>query len=706
MAQNKIKQLLTKLELSFLRSVPLTLQTESSECGLASLSMICRYYGMQVDLFYLRQKFGVSTNGATLEDVANCAENLNLQTRALSLDIDELPQLRLPCILHWDMNHFVVLAKIVGRHFIIHDPALGKKRLTLSEISQHFTGIALEAWPSVNFQQIEQRQKLKLWQMLKNVKGLKTALSKIFCLSLLIEFIGLFIPIGIQLITDHVLKATDYDLLSLICLGLLSFIFFRTFTSMLRSWTSLMMSTLIDLQWKAGLFSHLLKLPLSYFEKRKLGDVQSRFTSLDNLRTTLTENMINSIIDFIMLTGLFSMMILYGGNLIWVMLGFTVCYLALRLLTYPYYRQLSEELMIKEASASSHFMETLYGIATVKALGLLPQRGKHWFNLKVDATNASIRQKKLDMLFNGINHLIDAVSQVVIIWLAATMIMNEQMTLGMFMAFNAYRGDFTARAIQLIDMILQLRILSLHGERVADIALTVPEQNQPFQPALSSHTPATLTVENIVFHYDANGPRLFNQLSFKINAGESVAIIGPSGIGKTTLLKLMAGLLTPDQGQILFNGLNIHQLGLNNYRQYIACVLQEDKLFAGSIADNIASFGPIQDREWIIHCTKLVNLHHEISQLAMGYETLLSELGGSLSGGQKQRLLIARAIYRRPALLFLDEATSHLDVDNEQIINSSIRGLNITRIIIAHRQTTIDSADRVINLSDLLNPDK
>ncbi|TEA26889.1 peptidase domain-containing ABC transporter [Candidatus Schmidhempelia bombi] len=702
MAQNKIKQLLTKLDFSFLPSVPLTLQTEASECGLASLSMICRYYGMQIELFYLRQKFGVSIHGATLDDLANYAENLNLQTRALSLDLDELSQLRLPCILHWNMNHFVVLAKIVGQHFIIHDPAVGKKRLTLAEMSQHFTGIALEAWPTTTFQQIEQRQKLNLWQMLKNVKGLKTALSKIFCLSLLIEFIGLFIPIGIQLVTDHVLQATDHDLLTLICLGLLSFILFRTFTSMLRSWTSLMMSTLIDLQWKAGLFSHLLKLPLSYFEKRKLGDVQARFTSLDSLRTTLTENMINGIIDLIMLTGLFAMMILYGGNLIWVILGFTGAYLALRLVTYPYYRQLSEELMIKEASASSHFMETLYGIATIKVLGLLPQRGKHWFNLKVDAANTTIRQKKLDMMFNGINHLIDAVSQVVIIWLAATMIMNEQMTLGMFMAFNAYRGDFTARAIQLINMALQLRILSLHSERVADIALTDPEPSQPLQRVEYPLVSATLTVENLVFHYDSNAPRLFNQLSFSIKAGENVAIIGPSGIGKTTLLKIMAGLLAPTQGQILFNGHNIYQLGLNNYRQYIACVLQEDKLFAGSIADNIASFEPEQDREWIIHCAKLVNLDHEISQLAMGYETLLSELGGSLSGGQKQRLLIARAIYRRPALLFLDEATSHLDVDNEQIINSSIKALNITRIIIAHRQSTINSADRVIDLSTLL----
>lgn len=701
MKKSKILQFVSMLDFSFWSKVPLIIQTEASECGLASLAMICRYYGMNIDLFYLRQQFGFSTNGATLREVVRSAEHLNMQTRALSLDMDELSQLKLPCILHWDMNHFVVLVKIAGNQFFIHDPASGKKRLSSKQISQHFTGVALELWPATTFKPIEQRQQLNLWQMLKNVSGLKTTLSKIFCLSLLIEFISLLIPIGMQLVMDHVLHATDYDLLSVICIGLLFFILFRTFAGMLRSWTSLIMATLISLQWKAGLFSHLLRLPLVYFEKRKLGDIQSRFSSLDNVRTTLTSSIVGGIIDLIMLTGLLCMMILYGHWLIWAVLAFTCAYLILRLVTYPYYRQLSEELIIKNATVSSHFMETLYGIATVKALGLLPQRGNHWFNLNIDAANASIRQQKLDMLFGGTNALIGACSQVVILWLGATMIMNEQMTLGMFVAFNAYRGQFAERAANLINLALQLRILSLHSDRLADIVLTEPEQSKPMQLVLSENQQATLTVENLMFQYDSLSPPLFNKLNFVIHAGESVAIIGPSGIGKTTLLKIMAGLLVPSRGSVLLNGYDIYQLGLNNYRQYMACVLQEDKLFAGSIADNIASFEQHQDREWLIHCSTLVNLHNEIMRMPMGYETLLSELGGSLSGGQKQRLLIARAIYRRPILLFLDEATSHLDVDNEQIINTSIRALNITRIIVAHRQSTIASADRVIDLSTI-----
>ena len=690
--------ILRRLNFSFRRKVPVVLQTEAAECGLACLVMACRYHGMDIDLFNLRSRFGISSHGATLAVLIDIGRQLKLKTRPLSLDLDELKQLKTPCLLHWEMSHFVVLVAVRGSRFILHDPAFGRRVVGLAEMSQHFSGVALELWPDSEFTRIKQRSRLSFGTMMKNISGLPGFLTKIFCLSLVIEAVNLLMPVGTQLVMDHVIIAEDHDLLALICMGLLGFILFRTFVSMLRAWTSLVMGSLIDVQWKAGMFDHLLNLPLLYFEKRKLGDIQSRFGSLDVIRTTLTSSIVNGIIDSLMSAGVFIMMFLYGGWLVWVVLGFTLIYMILRLATYQRYRQAQEEQIVKGARAGSHFMESLYGIGTLKALGITARRAQFWLNLTIDTTNATIRLTKLDLLFGGVNTFISTLDQVVILWLGASMVIDGNMTLGMFVAFNAYRGQFSDRAASLINMVLQLKMLALHSDRVADIVFTDAEELQPGRSLARVDEPAGFEARGVTYQYDKLSRPVFSGLNISVAPGESVAIVGPSGIGKTTLMKVMAGLLTPVEGEILINGLDINKAGLNNYRDCIACVLQEDKLFAGSIAENIASFDGEKEMERIVRCAMDCNIHQEITAMPMGYETLISELGGSLSGGQKQRLLIARALYRRPNILFLDEATSHLDLANEAHINASVAALKITRIFIAHRPSTIASADRVIEL--------
>ncbi|PKB88038.1 colicin V synthesis protein [Ewingella americana] len=695
---DNVRELANSLHFGFRHKVPQIIQTEAAECGLACLAMVCGYHGKHVDLQSLRQRFGISSRGATLRTLMDIATSVELKSRALKLDIDELNALKTPCILHWDLNHFVVLVAVKQGKVIIHDPAFGQRSLGIREVSEHFTGVALELWPDSGFTSEKPRVRLNLRKMMGNVSGLIPALTKIFCLSLMIESVNLLLPVGMQLVMDHVIPAKDPDLLTLICLGLLFFIIFRTGVSMLRAWTSLVMSTLIDVQWKARLFDHLLKLPLDYFEKRKLGDIQSRFTSLDTLRTTLTTNVVNSIIDGIMSIGLIVMMVLYGGWLIWVILGFTAIYVIFRLSTYNAYRQVSEEQIVKSARAGSHFMETLYGISTLKALGLSKTRANFWLNMNIDNANATVRKTKFEMMFTGGNTLIATLDQVALLWLGASQVIDGHMTLGMFVAFNTYRGQFSERAANLLNMVLQLRMLSLHRDRIADIALTDTEKSLPERQLLRGGEAASLDVRDLVFQYDSLSAPLINGLNLSVAAGDSVAIVGPSGQGKTTLMKIMTGLLAPTQGRVLINGMDITTAGLNNYRSCIACVLQDDTLFAGSIGENIASFDEQKDEARIVDCARRCNIHADIEKMPMGYETLISELGNSLSGGQKQRLLIARALYRRPAILFLDEATSHLDLDNESKINQAIRELDITRIFIAHRPSTIETADRVIKL--------
>lgn len=698
MNKTALEKALRRLQFGFHRQVPQILQSESSECGLASIAMVGTYYGYDVDLHNLRQRFGISSHGATLAQLVDIAAELKMYTRPLSLDIHEIKELRLPCIMHWDMNHFVVLVAVTGKHYIIHDPAFGRRKLQKEAFAKHFTGVALELWPNSEFKKTKQRSSLRFTKLLGNIDGLGSALIKVFSLSILIEAINLLLPVGTQLVMDHVIVANDHNLLLLICLGLLFFILFRSGVGMFRAWISIVMGVLIDVQWKAGMFDHLLRLPLDFFEKRKLGDIQARFFSLDVIRSTLTNGIVDGIIDSIMTIGLFVMLYLYGGWLVWVVMGFTFIYMALRFATYHYYRQASEEKIVKDAKANSHFMETLYGVGTLKALGLAPARLQQWLNLTVDTDNAGIRMTRFDMMFSGMNTLIATLDQLVILWLGATQVMDGDLTIGMFVAFNAYRGLFSERATALINLVLQFRMLSLHSDRLSDIVFTAPEAMKTGRKLIDKDKAASFQVKDLSFQYDGISKPVLSDMNLLVQAGESVAIVGTSGIGKTTLMKIMAGLLTPTSGTILFNGIDIHHAGLNNYRKCIACVLQDDKLFSGSIAENIISFSEQKDEAHMIECARQCNIHNEIMAMPMGYETLLSELGGGLSGGQKQRLLIARALYRRPNLIFLDEATSHLDLENEAHINAAIGALNITRIFIAHRPSTIASADRVIKL--------
>lgn len=694
-----LKKYISRLEISLFRRVPVIHQTESSECGIACLAMVFGHYGKSIDLFSLRQQFNISSRGATLYSIRTIAVQMGMTARALSLDLNELNVLRRPCILHWNFNHFVVLVSVKRNGFVLHDPARGRIIVSKAEASKCFTGIALEIWPGSTFRRERVKKRLNLVTLINSIHGIKGALLKIFALSIVVEAIGLILPAGTQLVMDHALPAGDRGLLSMICISLMFFILLRATVSTSRAWISLIMGTLVNIQGQSGLFSHLLRLPLSYFERRKLGDIQSRFGSLNTLRTTFTTSMVGAIMDGIMVCGLLIMMLLYGKSLTWVVLGFTVVYIAIRLFTYTYYRQLSEEQLIMEARVSSYFMETLYGIAAVKMQGMTDRRHTHWFNLQTDAINTGIRVTKMDLFFGGLNIFISACEQTIILWLGISLVMDNEMTIGMFVAFGAYRMQFSDRISTLVGFLLQLRMMSLHNERISDIALNEQESVKPDLPVSEKITPVSLEVKSLTFRYDQQSMPVFSELNLTVSPGESVAIIGPSGSGKTTLMKVLCGLFKADSGQVLIDGNDIQQMGVNNYRKITDCVMQDDRLFSGTIRENICGFSENIDDEWMAECAKASFIHDTIMSMPMGYDTLTGELGEGLSGGQKQRLFIARALYRKPRILFMDEATSALDSKSENYVNSAIKSLNITRIIIAHRESTIKSVDRVFSLT-------
>ena len=698
MSNNNFRRIINQLDMHWRRRVPVIHQTETSECGLACLAMICGHFGKNIDLISLRRQFNLSARGANLAGINAIAEQLGMVTRALSLELDELAILKVPCILHWDFNHFVVLIGVKHNRFVLHDPARGRRTVGGEEMTRYFTGVALEAWPGSEFSAETVQNRLSFRSLINSIYGIKSTLTKIFFLSVVIETINLVMPVGTQLVMDHAIPAGDRGLLTLISVGLMFFILLRAATGMIRAWSSLVMGTLINVQWQAGLFNHLLRLPLGYFERRKLGDIQSRFGSLDTLRTTFTTSVVGAIMDSIMVAGVFVMMLLYGGYITWIVLAFTAVYVLIRLVTYGYYRQVSEETLVRGARASSYFMETLYGIATVKIQGIAERRGTHWLNLKIDAINSGIKLTKMDLFFGGINTFVAACDQVAILWLGTSLVIDNQMTIGMFVAFGSFRGQFSERVASLTNFILQLRIMSLHNERIADIALHEKEAKKPELDIITDMSPVSLETTDLSFRYDSQSAPVFHSLCLSVAPGESVAITGTSGAGKTTLMKVLCGLFEPDSGKVLVNGTDIRQLGINNYHRMIACVMQDDRLFSGSIRENICGFAEEMDEAWMTECARASYIHDVIMKMPMGYETLIGELGEGLSGGQKQRIFIARALYRKPGILFMDEATSSLDTESERFVNVAISNMNITRVIIAHRESTLRTVDRTISL--------
>ncbi len=691
---------LAALRMGWSRSqVPMLLQTEEAECGLACLAMVATHHGLKTDLPTLRKRFSLSLKGATMMDLTRIAGQLQLSSRALRAELDHLPQLHLPCVLHWDLNHFVVLVALRGGKAVLHDPARGVRRLSMAEVSKHFTGVVLELTPTPEFQPRVERQSVTVRQLLGQVSGLKRSLVQIMVLALALEVFMLLSPFFMQWVVDSVLVSADRDLLVTLGLGFTLLVLVQVATGAIRSWAVLYLSATLNLQWLSNVFAHLMRLPVVWFEKRHTGDVMSRFGAVQQIQQTLTTSFIEVVLDGLLVALTFAMMAFYSLKLTLIALAGVSLYALLRWVFFRPLRDATEESIVHDAKVSTHFLESLRGVQSIKLFNRQEERQGQYMNRAVDALNAHIVMRKLDLTFAVSHKLVFGLERVAVIWVGALLVLDRSFSVGMLFAFFAYKEQFALRVSGLIDKLVELRMLKLQGERLADIVLTAPEADVVASVDVDK-VGAQLQLSGIRFRYSDGEPWVIDGLSLTIEPGESVAIAGPSGCGKTTLLKLMLGTLEAQAGEVRVGGLPLGRLGARAWRDMIGTVMQDDQLFAGSIIDNISFFDATPDHLWAEECARLAAVHEEIEEMPMGFHTLIGDMGTSVSGGQKQRILLARALYKRPRILFLDEATSALDVDRERLVNQAVRQLDLTRVIVAHRPETIATASRVIVLHE------
>jgi len=687
-----------RLRFRFGKYLPVVLQAESAECGLACLAMIAGYHGHHVALSALRLRFSRSLKGVTAREIIEMAQSLGLQSRALRLDMHELSQLEMPCLLHWDLDHFVVL-KSVGKHqIVIHDPAVGERALSHADASGHFTGVALEFSKGPAFQRKRAEPPVSLRKLAGSIQGLGKGLFSLFGLALVLELFALLAPLLTQMVVDQVLADGDRDLLVFLGVSFLLLLLLQTAVSALRTWTVMWLSTHFNLAWTGNVFQHLMRLPQLYFLSRHLGDIVSRFGAIDAIQQTLTTRFVEIVLDGLMASVTLVMLFIYSPLLAAITLASIVLYGALRLIYLKIYREANLSQIVVNAKLHSSLLESIRGVQTLRLHNLEGAQTSRYLNAATASLNTSIAVQRLDLLFGSLNGLSAGVQRILVLCLGAWLVLRNEFTAGMLMAFVSYADQFTSRAASLVDYGIELKILRLQAERLADIVLTPPEKHT--EPSyVGPEPPASILFHKVGFRYSEGEPWVLHDCSFAVRPGESVAIVGPSGCGKSTLARLLLGLLDPQQGVIEIGGVDLRRLGKSAFRAMAASIMQDDRLFAGSIAENIALFDPMALPDRIEHAARLAELHDDVVAMPMGYHSLIGDMGSALSGGQQQRLLLARAMYRRPRILILDEATSHLDVDTERAVNRALKSLPITRIMIAHRPETIACADRVIEIT-------
>ncbi len=678
--------------------LPIVRQTEAAECGLACLAMIASYHGHRIDLNTLRRRYPVSLNGVTLRALIQVASQLHLASRPLRFELGHLRQLCLPAIVHWDMNHFVVLKAVTGRGLVVHDPAAGEKRYPIAEASKHLTGVALELSPADGFAPKDERARLPFTTFWGRARGTGHALAQIFALSIILELLVIASPFYLQLVIDEVIARGDVDLLLVLALGFGLVCAITVAATALRSFIVLIVQNTLHYQIGARLFGHLIRLPLTYFEKRHIGDILSRFTSIDPIRNLLAEGLITALIDGFMAVATLVMLFIYSVRLALVALVALALYAALRLSLYRLFWQRSEAAIQNRAQENSTFIETVRAIQSLKLFNREDERESQWLNRYADVINANVRLGRVRITFKTLNETIFGLENIVTVYLAARLALDGALTVGMIFAFMSYKRQFVDKTVLLVEKAIDFRLLDLHLERLADIALSPRERGHDAPLAYTRPVLGRIELRNVCFRYAETEPFVLENINLTVEPGHFVTIMGPSGAGKTTLMKIMLGLVEPTSGEVLIDGLPLATIGSRAYREHVGAVMQEDQLLSGSIADNICFFDPEFDEKRMIECAHLAGVHDEIMALPMAYNSLVGDMGSSLSAGQKQRVLLARALYRRPKILFLDEGTAHLDVENERHINESLKRLAMTRVSVAHRPEIASGADSIVEL--------
>ncbi|MBD8528038.1 peptidase domain-containing ABC transporter [Pseudomarimonas arenosa] len=677
------------------------MQSEAAECGLVCVAACMEMLGSDADLVSMRQRFSVSSRGLTLREVSDIAAAQDLTTRAVKCEVQELAEVRLPAILHWKFNHFVVLTGVTrkGKYRLI-DPALGEREVSAAELNEAFTGIALEVTAAPGFQPRKKKSALNLLSLVSLKNGVGLGILQALLLSLFLQAYVIGSPFLLQLAVDESAMKGDRELLMTLAIGFALFAVFNASAELLRGIALQRVSALMNWDMTSRLFHHMLRLPLAWFQRRRLADALTRFDSLDPVRLLFANGLVAALLDGVLSIGVLTAMLVYSPSLALIVIVSTLLVAVLKIGTVPKGIQLGAKVLQTSIAEKGKRIETLRAMQTIKLMCGEGDRERDWANKFAETVGASQNSAHFQIGVRSVQTAIDSLSWIVLVYVGIGSVIEASLSVGMFYAFVAYRQQFSARVSNLIDQLVAWRMLDLHSDRLADIALQSREDGIDAPAPLAQSGGGAIELDAVAFRYGQYEPFVLRDLSLQVEEGEFVAITGPSGSGKSTLLKVLTGLYPPTVGDVRFGGISAKALGPAGVRRRMGVVMQDDELLAGSILDNVSFFEEKADIERVWHCLELAAIADDVRKFPMRLQTIMGDMGSSLSGGQRQRLFLARALYRQPKILVLDEATSNLDLSRERAVHRHLRDLNVTRIVVSHRPETMRMADRTLILAD------
>ena len=675
-------------------------QLTPTDCGAACLASVLAFHGKHVAIHEVRSRLGGGRDGVTARKILLAARSFGLNARGVAIEPDTLRYLPAASILHWDLSHFVVYERSSESHVDIVDPAAGPRRVPLAEAAPSLSGVALVFEPGATFVREKPVRRARFGRYARWMFGVREVWARILTTSFALQLIALSMPGLMALLVDKVVPRADSSLLVLVAAGFVLLASFQFLSTLLRARLLLELRTKVEARMSFSFVEHLLSLPYGYFQQRTTGDLMMRLSSQAEIRELLTTGALSALLDGA-LVGLYFVLLLGAApKLALVALGFA----ALQVLTYLLAARRNSELVVESLSAQSQLeayqVEMLAGVETLKAMGATERSIARWSELYVHSLNRAIASGRLEGTFQALLGALRFCGPVCLMIAGAHQVLDGSLSLGTMLGLSAMGAGFLEPVANLAGTGMRLTQLAGYMERLEDVLETPPERtrvatsDQPTGTALRG----AIDVDALSFRYPGAAQLTLDHVSFSVRPGECLAIVGSSGSGKSTLARLLAGLYEPQGGSIAFDGRELSAWDLELLREKLGIVTQDTRLFSGTIRDNVALFDPGLGLEEIVRACRAACIHDTIQALPMGYDTMLADGGSSLSGGQRQRLALARALVRNPSLLILDEATSALDVLSEREVQLNLRRLRCTRVIVAHRLSTVLDADKMLVL--------
>ena len=680
------------------RRIPFVQQLSAADCGAACLAMVLAYYGKEVPLSETREATGAGRDGANALSLLEAARWYGLRGRGVKLDLDGLPCLGKGAILHWEFAHFVVLERVRKGGVEIVDPAAGRRFVPMEQVSRSFTGVALILEPADDFRAEAGRRRV-VWGYVKHIIRHSGLLSRVAVISMLLQLFALAVPVLTGMLVDRVIPHGDHHLLGVLGVGLLTMVVFHFLASLVRSHLLLHLRTHLDTQMTLGFLGHLASLPYAFFQQRAEGDLMMRVNSNSQIREMLTSSTLSALLDGALATVYLIILLTAHAAMGAMVVALALLEAAVFLLSYRRYQELMSQDLETQAKAQSHLVQMLAGIETLKASGVEDRSVERWSNLFVDGLNVSLKRGRLSAAVDSLMSALRLGSPLLVLWFGGLQVLNGSLGLGKMLALSALAGGFLVPMSTLFSTALMLQTLRSYIERLDDVLQAPPEQDKG-EVSRAGRLSGAVELEKVSFSYSPHSPAGVRDVSVKVAPGQKVALVGRSGAGKSTLAKLMLGLYRPSSGRVLYDGLDLTGLDLHSVRRQFGIVTQRAYLFGTTIRENITLKDPGIPMSEVVEAAKLACVHDDIMAMPMGYETIVADGGGSLSGGQRQRVALARALVHQPAVLLLDEATSELDTITESQVHWNLASLRCTRVVIAHRLSTVRDADTILVLSD------